>query len=334
MTPIDALINAIAALQQTLKQVARESLVKMIGMPDADRKSFGPDGDAIDADFIALKLVLAEQPALASQIYRMLAEETVSWREKHGQHRHAGRFLANLGACLALLGDVDRACIAFWRAAKDDELTTQTLPQNSFAIREMFDHYFGKPARQFAWKATNRVNFRVAPEQIEDLSRSLGTNEYAFVLYLHVGKTYQEEAADFESDFSYLQKLNVIRSLSVVLESELRNMWGISSGTMRQVLVQHHESGSLPWFPDFDRRRVDIGATLSSVTPVDDQLRGALGTTVITDEERFWRSILVAYVVRNYSAHQTDISPNFLRGDFETVIGHIVDAMVHAPNYK
>lgn len=334
MTPIDALINGIVFFQQTLKQAAKESLVKTIGMPDADRRGFGPNGDAIGADFIGVKLLAAEQPALAGQIYRSLADETVAWREKHGQHRHAGRFLANLGACLALTGDIDRACIAFWRAAQEDELTSNTLPENSFAIREMFDHYFGRQAREFAWTAANRVNFRVDLEQVEHLSRSLGTNEYAFVLYLHVGKTYEEEAADFESDFSYLQKLNVIRSLSVVLESELRNIWGIPSGTLREVLVEHHRSGRLSWFPHFDRRRVEVGATRSSVTPVDDQLREALATTVISDDERFWRNVLVAYIVRNYSAHQTDISPNFLRTDFVTVVGHVVNAMVHAPNYR
>jgi hypothetical protein len=76
----------------------------------------------MEADFIAVQLIIDRQYQLAVQIYELLAKGTVHWRDATGQHRHAGRFYADMGTARPLLGDVRRARIAFWRAAEEDKL--------------------------------------------------------------------------------------------------------------------------------------------------------------------------------------------------------------------
>jgi len=314
--------------------MASKSWGRRIVESDAADKGFGPDGKAIGADFIALQLIIDRQYQLAAQIYEMLAIGTVQWRETSDQPRHAGRFYANLGTARALLGDVDRACIAFWRAAEEDQLTNGTDPKKSFAISEMFESSFGNPAREFAWEAAKSVNFRVVADEIKTLSDSLGPSKYAFLAYLHVGRIHETEAHGLESDFSYLQKLNVIRSLSVILETEIRKVCGTTKESILKSLERHALAGKIIWYNDFDARRVAVGATLQSTTPVDDQLKAALSTTVTCDDQRFWRSVLIGYIARNFSAHQMDITPSFLRTSFKLVVGHIVNAMIYAQNYR
>ena len=62
------------------------------------------------------------QYQLAVQIYELLAKGTFRWPDATGQHRHAGRFYADTGTARPLLGNVNRARIAFSSAAEEDKL--------------------------------------------------------------------------------------------------------------------------------------------------------------------------------------------------------------------
>lgn len=209
-----------------------------------------------------------------------------------------------------------------------------TPTDQSFALLEMFDHSFGKPAREFALEAAKNVNFRVISNEIAQLSDSLATSKYAFLAYLHIGRSHETEAQELESDFSYLQKLNVIRSLSILLEGEIRKVCGTRKESILKSLEKHPDPIKIPWFKAFDDQRRNVGAINNTTKSADDQLREAMATTATTEDERFWRSLLVGYIVRNYSAHQMDITPTFLRSSFKIVVGHIVNAMIHAPSYR
>lgn len=88
----DEEIAKIVESRHKLISAAMTSFQQEVSKVDADKLGFGPDGAAIGADFIGVKLFLAQQHELASILYRVLAEETVRWRKQHDQHRHAGRF--------------------------------------------------------------------------------------------------------------------------------------------------------------------------------------------------------------------------------------------------
>jgi hypothetical protein len=119
----------------------------------------------------------------------------------------------------------------------------------------------------------------------------------------------------------------------VQLESACRDLYGDDRGSILTIFEKRHK-GAGNWFDDFDQRRIDIGATTNSSVPVEDRMKEALATSASTDEEKFWKSLLVGYVTRNYTAHQTIVDEFLAIKHFEDAVGHIVNALHWLPNYK
>ena len=266
--------------------------------------------------------------SVAERLYRVLADATVKYRNETGNWRHAGALFANTGTACAAQGNFDKAVIELLRAVREDEHTYKVASQDSFAIKDLLQIYFGKPIRNTVLTIAKQVIPSVKIEDIENLSGILGSNEYAFLSYAYIAVTHEEAKKVFPNDFSHLQILTALRNLSALLEVVLKKFNGNLDTTFFPTIQGLF--GSKIWWRDFENARIAVGATQKSGTPVDNQLDASINIVPTDDNSLFWKSLLIAYITRNYTAHQMDFSSALIQKYSQEVLGHILSVMIVA----
>jgi len=169
----------------------------------------------------------------------------------------------------------------------------------------------------------------VTASDVESLCQLLGDRAYALLAYVHQAWEHGEVLGEFPNEFSRLQALSALRSLCCLFEVELKTLAGkMDAGMFGTIRALYGQKG---WWTSFHNTRVKkVSATSTSKRPVDDQLKDALGTGVQSDEERFWKSLLVAYIVRNYAVHQLDPQCTLINVHYTEALAHVLNAMVSA----
>ena len=217
------------------------------------------------------------------------------------------------------------------KAVKEDERTYRIAPQDSFAITGLLQEYFGKPVRNIALSMVQAVNPNITLADVEQASTNLSRNEYAFWSYVYIAGTHEEANQIFENDFSDLQVFSAIRNLSALLEVRLKTLTGNQHQTFFPAITSLYSTRT--WWASFETERRQVGATQNSVIPVDNQLRDAINIVSIDAESNFWKSLLVAYITRNYTIHQMDITSPLIQLHSSVVLGHVINVMILADRY-
>jgi hypothetical protein len=255
---------------------------------------------------------------------------TLSYREEIGNWRHAGALHANTAAACAAQGNIDQAVIELLKAAQDDVETYGVEKGDSFAITNLLQDYFCIPVRNEALRVVQTVNPAPTIADVESLCRFLGDREYAFLAYVRLAVVHEEANQEFPNEFSQLQIFSALRSLSSLLEVELKTIAGSMETTFFPTIKTLYEDG---WWQDFDNKRRVIGATHGSTRPVDDQLRDAIAINPTDDDSRFWKSLLIAYIIRNYTTHQLETQCALVQSYSQEALGHILHVMMTASRH-
>jgi hypothetical protein len=296
-------------------------------MPDAH-----PDAFMLRANQIGIALLKSGLFSIAENLYRVLAAQTLEYRGKTSQWRHAGALFANAGTALAAQGDFDKAIIELLKAAKEDEQTYHIDSHHSFAIKDMLEAYFGKPIKEKALLVAQKANPSITSGDLNVLVGNLGAYEYAFLSYVYIAITHEEAKMVFPNEFSYLQMLTALRNLSALLEVSLKTLNGNMDETFHPTLKNLY--GAKTWWSSFENQRLLVGATMNSKIPTDTQLKNAVGIITTDDISLFWKSLLVAYIVRNYTAHQMVFSGQLVQNYSQEALAHILNVMIMAPSFK
>jgi len=291
-----------------------------------------PDAFMARANQIGLSLLENGFFSLAERLYRTLAEETIGFRRDPDRWRHAGALFANTGVACAAQRNIDQAVIELLKAAKEDERTYNIRSQDSFAITSMLQEYFGKPVRNKALTLVQAVNSEITLADVEQISSNLGSNEYALWSYIYIASTHEEANKIFKNIFSDLQIFSSIRNISSLLEFHLKSLIGNPDQTFFPAISSLFNAK--PWWNAFETERRRIGATQNSGMPIDHQLRDATLIVPYNDESLFWKSLLIAYIARNYSVHQMDISNLVIQSYSSDVLGHILNVMILADGFR
>ncbi|MBA7490991.1 hypothetical protein ES702_01535 [subsurface metagenome] len=318
LQPIQAEVirSAVAMLQEDIQNPKLTS-------PDA-----GPDTFMLRAHQVGVVLFQNKFFAVAETLYRILAKETEDYRKKSHNWRHAGALYANTAAACAAQGNLDQAVIELLRAAHDDERTYGVAKHRSFAITNLLQEHFGNPVRCEAWAMVRTINQTLTLANVESLCEFLGDLKYGFLAYVHLASRHVKVNQQFPNEFSQLQIFSALRSLSCLLEVELKtianNIKPMLFDTMKAL---YKKKG---WWQSFDNTRTAIGATRNSNVPVDDQLRDAIAINPTDDDASFWKSLLIAYIVRNYTTHQMETQCALVRSYSQEVLGHTLHVMITA----
>lgn len=200
------------------------------------------------------------------------------------------------------------------------------------AAETLLEEYFSKPAGNTALILVQPIDPSITLANLKSLRKLLGfPRQYAFLAYVHLAAMHEEANRQSPNEFSQLQLFSAIRSLSSLLEVQLKTISGNMQDTFFPALKTLFENK--PWWKAFDAKRQAIGATRGSNRPIDDQLRDAIAISPMDDESRFWKSLLVAYIVRNYTTHQLETQCALVQSYARETLGHILHVMITAPNY-
>ena len=291
-----------------------------------------PDDFMLRANQIGGALLENGLFSLAESLYRNLYRQTLDYREKTGNWRHAGALFANAGVACAAQGNFDKAIIELLKADKEDQKTYRTAYKKSFAITGLLKTYFGEPIKQMVLLTAQQVNPCITSDDIEALIRRIGEYEFAFLSYVYIAVTHEEAKNIFSNEFSNMQTLTALRNLSALLEVLLKTLNCNMKETLFPTLTGLY--GSKGWWSAFDSTRTSVGAIRKPIVPVDIQLQNSIGLAPVDDISQFWKSLLIAYIVRNYTVHQMDFSGSLIQNYSQEALAHILDVMITAPKFK
>ena len=331
---MDRLLGALREAEENILSAGYSVFRKEIEKDKYDDSSLDPVEFAKPANDFGAALIWNFHYELAYRFFNLLAAETLHYRESTKRHRHAGSFYANAGLARAHMGDMRGALALFELAAVEDAESYGTDRDKSFAMTTMFDSYLGETGRDFAWKTASSIDGRIGLPEIKALCDRLGNERPYFLTVLHEARLCEQtDTSKILKSVLASERLNILRRLGILLEAETRNLYGVDEGSIFIVFRNHH-GGRGTWFDDFDNRRKAIRATKNNPAPVEDQMKDALSTPASSDEEKFWRSLLVGYVIRNYTAHQTEVDDYLAIQHFKEGVGHVVNALYWLPNYR
>lgn len=321
-------------LQAVLAEVIGSAVAMLkedIQNPNLTGPDIPPDAFMLRANRVGLALFQAGAFALAERLYRALVEETLKYRQETGTWRHVGALYANTAGACAAQGNLDQAVIELLKAAQEDVTTYNVPKSDSFAITGLLQEYFGKPVRNKALTIVQSVNPTLTLADVESLCQFLGDREYAFLAYVHLASFHEEANQQFPNEFSQLQIFSALRSLSSLLEVQLKTIAGNMQATFFPTLEALYKNSK--WREAFDSARKRIGATQKSNRSVDDQLGDAIAITPTDDDSRFWKSLIIAYIIRNYTTHQMETQCALVQSYSREALGHILHVMITASRH-
>lgn len=324
--------DKLQAVQEEAIGGALAMLREDIQNPELSGPEVSPDTFMLRANQVGLALLQNGFFAVAERLYRSLVKETLKYRQETKNWRHAGALYANTAAACAVQGNLDQAVVEFLKAAQDDKETYKVAKSNSFAITGLLQEYFGKPIRHAALRIVHKVNPTLTVADVQSLCRLLDAREYAFLAYVHVAWVHEKTTQQFPNEFSQLQIFSALRSLSSLLEVELKTIAGNMQSTFSPTLRALY--GNKGWWQAFNNKRIAIRATWRSNRPVDDQLEEAIAIIPTDDGSSFWKSLLIAYIVRNYTAHQMEVQCALVQSYSQEALAHILHVMTTASRHR
>lgn len=270
--------------------------------------------------------------SLAEELYRQLLEKVDEFIMETGEHRHKGAFYANVATSCFFQGNVDKAIVFLLRAAEEDTNTFGVDWDDSFAIKTLLEDSFVSPVVDEALKFIIIVNPQSTKQEVHNLLNSFSSldRKWAFLAYTHLAMTHLGPASTFHvNEFSRLQIFSALRSLTSLMEVYFKDLGGIQSEktlfpTLEQLFQGKH------WWNNFDRNRIGVGATRKSNVPVETQITNALSITPSDKISRYWKSLIIAYIIRNYTTHQLNLSGSLIQSHADTCFAHVLHVMIEA----
>jgi len=330
-------LNKLKVVQSEVMGTAVAMLRDDIQDPNLTGPGASPDSFMLRANQIGFALFREGFFAIAERMYRVLVQETLKYRQETGSWRHAGALYVNTAGACAAQGKLDQAVVELLKAAQDDVETYRVATGDSYAITGLLQEYFGNPVREEALKTVQKVNPALTLAGMEGLGGLLGrSREYSFLAYVHLALVHEAVSQQFPNEFSQLQIFSALRSLSALLEVELKSLSG-TDDTLFPAIVALYGGGKKKrkaWWPAFeDTKNNKVKATKDSPRSVDDQLRDAIAILPTDDDSRFWKSLLIAYIVRNYAIHHLETQCALVQDYSDEALGHILHVMTTASRH-
>jgi len=317
--------------------IIRDALIMLhedLRKPDLPGISGVPQDDVfmMRANQVVLALFKNDLAAASERMLRGLIQETQAYDKATGNRHHLGALYANTALACIAQGNYDQGIVEILAAAREDEETRGVPSNESFAVTDLLEEVFDL-TRKNVLVVVQNIDSSLTLTSIKDLKSTLGNvREYAFLAYAHQALAHIDINQDTPNEFSRMQVFSALRNLSCLLEVELKTL----AGNMQNTLYPTVQTlfGGKTWWKAFKDTREKIGATQKSTRPVDDRLKDAIALSPSNPDVRFWRSLLVAYIVRNYTAHQMETHCALVHTYSQHTLAHIVHTMIAAPSHR
>ena len=300
--------------------------------PDLPEISGVPQDDIfmMRANQVVLAFFSNDLTAASERMLRGLIQETQAYDKETGNRHHLGALYANTALACIAQGNYDQGIVELLAAARDDEDTRGVPRSESFAVTDLLENVFDL-TRKSALALAHSIDAGLTLASVKNLKGVLGDiPEYAFLAYARQASTHIETNRDFPNEFSQMQVFSALRNLSCLFEVELKALAGAKEKTFHPTMQVLFEDNTT-WWTSFENTRKKIGATQNSPRSVDDQLKDAIALSPSDPDMVFWKSLLVTYIVRNYTVHQMETQCALVQIYSEEALGHILHAIIAAP---
>jgi tetratricopeptide (TPR) repeat protein len=289
-----------------------------------------PDDDVfmMRANQAALALFDNQFYAASERLYRSMIEATQTYDHDHDAKHHLGALYASVALACIAQGNFDQGIVELLKAAQDDVETRSIPRRDSYAITGLLEEQLDR-FRQEALRAAQRIDPALTMTNLAELRSVLGDlREYAFLAYVRLALLHKEANQQFQNEFSQLQMFNALRGLSSLFEVELKIINGNMEGKLLPVITSLYKSKT--WWKDFFNGLSAVKGRSKPFRPIDDQIRDSVALKPTDADSRFWKSLIVIYIVRNYTIHQLETYCALIQDHYEEVFQNIMYAMITA----
>lgn len=327
----------IAAFRQSIVESAQSMLQEDIENPDIPPIPDIPDDDIfmMRANQVGLALYDNQCHSAAERLYQGLLEASKRCDAENGTRHHLGALYANIALTRASQGNFDQAVIGLLQAAQDDVETRGVVTVDSYAMTDLLKEELD-PIRETALNLAREVNPTLDLADVRETADLLGTvREYAFLAYVRVAALHLDANERFPNDFSQMQLFSALRSLSSLFEVQLKTITGDQEDTLFQAIEKLYGGSKArrkQWWDIFNDKRLTIRGREEPYRSANEQLKEAVDLP-LDDDSRFWRSLVIAYIVRNYTVHQLQTKCALIQRYSREALRNVLHAMLTAAEH-
>lgn len=294
----------------------------------------GHDSHTELINIVAMGMYQAGFTSYAILLYEQAIQATITFREVRGVPRHAGALLTNLGAMHAAVGDFDKALIAFFMAAEEDKETHKIERAETFVFKDLWQNAIRLPLLEELFPLLQAVENTATFEEMNAAFALMDIYEFAFIAYARSLRNHLRMEGSLSNAFSNLQIISAMRNLCALFEIRLKEV-AAGGDTFHPAVMELYPTGTTK-HDAFEQARRNVGATKNSGVTNADQVRQALTMLPTgTKEERFRKSLVVTYTVRNYTIHQMDMGgPLLEHAAAKEIFGHLLSAFSYIGSEK
>jgi hypothetical protein len=338
MTNLNDGLYRLQVNRQTILSQSRDQLLsdaqRLIDLALSDSNWSGPeaplDAYLYQANALALAAANSGMLSTAAEVYNSLIDYMKSRFNLGGERRPIGLLLVNLGIIYCSQGNIDMGIFYILEAAKDDSIIAGNSPDDSYALKHLFRTTLIDPMLANVLEAVNVIDPQLTQSDINDWFISLGHRRYALLAYMVAMQNNRRLLHQHPHEYNYWQIYSSIRNIAALFEVEIKLF------AHRKSLYSALQSlySQKTWWRAFEIRKKQVGEDRDSTVPPDTRLRSAFITLTSTPDSKFWKSLLITYISRNYTVHEMD-SPNALtREELDQVLESVLYTMIAAADFS
>lgn len=321
--------TAIARLYESAQEWALVQLRQDIVNPDL---ATVPDGYIYRANAVCLGLMGAGQYEMAERIYDNLIKQVDAYHESGGQRKHRGALIANQAVCHILSGKFDLGIPRLLFTAIDEDWQTYGVPEPSSHAMTILTSQFEEPSVELIrmwcegpmWPAKGG---RLQTHQVRETAELLGPGRWS--VYAVMRRTQEVWATHlrYPSAYAAPRLLDGLRGVCVALEDSAKRIGRNSTDattqkkfavpgtlTLKPSLDRLFAPSASVWWSELEtivKRGLTKFAFTTAAADFRDNLASLLALPDSTTDELITKSLAVALLCRNYSAHELQPPPDF-----------------------
>jgi hypothetical protein len=231
----------------------------------------------------------------------------------------------NLGILHCAQGNIDDGIFYILEAAKDDSLISGNPPDDSYALTHLFRSTVVDPMLANILEATTIIDAHLTQSDVDAWFVSLGDRRYAFLAYMVTLQKNRRLLHQHPHEYNYWQIYSCLRNLATFFEVEMKHL--AQQKELYQALRFLYNAKG--WWPGFEREK----NTLAKITDSENRLRQAFSITCATRTDYYCKSLLIAYIARNYTVHEMDAPNGLTLSELDLVLENLLYAMLRAQNF-
>jgi hypothetical protein len=262
-------------------------------------------------------------------VYSALIDDIQAHIVSTGEQMSIGLLFVKLGAVYFTQGHYDHGVFYFLEAARNDALVSGNSPNQSYALTHLMPKIVEESVLEKTLEAVQALIPQITQADVDSWYTSLGTRRYTYLAYMRQMLDNRHFLFMHAHEYNYWQIFSALRNLSALFEVEIKLLAHKDSLFSALEELYNRET----WWPLFMTKKRDVGEYQGSTTPCDTRLRQTFAIPTSTPATKFWKSLLITYITRNYTIHEMENPNALIREELDQVLVSILYTIIAAPDF-